>query len=57
MKKIGLFLNGLLMEEYVYTEEMFEFVAVDLLLAVRETGEMHEVKIYNDVSEVINRPS
>lgn len=46
MNKIGLFLNGLLMKEYPNTDESYAEVIKDFKLAVEETGEMHEIKIF-----------
>jgi len=55
MKKVGLFLNGLLMIEYPYTEDAYGTIIEDFKTAVEESGEMHEIRIYNDIKEVIKR--
>lgn len=47
MNKIGLFLNGLLMNEYPNTEGAYQEVLKDFQFAVEETGEMHEVRFFN----------
>lgn len=44
MKKIGLYLNGLLMAEYPYSNEGYQALT-DAKFAWEETEEFHEVKV------------
>ena len=45
MRKIGLFLNGLLMSEYPYTDAGYSQALKDAKFAWEETEEYHEIKI------------
>ena len=45
MKKIGLYLNGLLMAEYPYSNEGYLQALTDAKFAWEETEEFHEVKV------------
>lgn len=48
MKKIGLFLNDEIMIEYPFDPECFIEAVNDCLLAVGETGQFHELKIFEE---------
>lgn len=47
MKKIGLFLNGLLMSEYEYDNDGYLQALEDAKFAWEETEFYHEIKVIN----------
>lgn len=46
--KIGVFLNGQLLIEYPNDPECFEEAMDDLRYAIKETGQFHELKLFQE---------
>lgn len=51
MKKIGIFLNGEKMCDYPFQPELFKQVVNDCQTAIEETGEFHELRVFEEIEE------